>query len=148
MSFLKQLLGAKPSREEFVEMMARALRRRGSQNVERAGKEFALTIGTGKQTVYLHNAYSDYCIAAKDRRAAVLEEFAAGATEIPVLPGVPEKFAEAKRNLMPAIRDAAYFGQFALQRRLKGERSEFVTQPMVGGLSSRWRTTRSATSCC
>lgn len=127
----------KPSRPEFAEIVLRALKQSGIENVQPVEGEFALKVGDGKSTIFLSNVYSNYCSVPRNRRSVVLAEFVGGAAAIPSLPEIPSEFAAAKPSLMPTIRDAAYFNLTQLMDRKDGKDrpgSEVVTKPLVGGL--------------
>jgi uncharacterized protein YtpQ (UPF0354 family) len=136
MSLVNKVFARKPNRADFMEMMIRAFQKAGIEAVEPAESDFSLKIGDGA-TVFLSNVYSNYCVARRGARQSVIAEFVAAAAAVDVVTAIPSDFATAKHNLMPVIRDAAYFGLVQLMNRKNGKDDpgvEILSKDLAGGL--------------
>jgi len=114
-SFLDKVFFRKVSRKEFAEIVARAFEESGIENLEYREAEFALKTPGKDSTVFLHNSYSNFCTAPKSERAAIIARLVASFSSIPE---IPNSFAAAKPNLMPVVRDAAYYSLSRLLTRV------------------------------
>lgn len=119
MNWFKNVLGLKPSQNEFVEIAKQALRDFGlGTNFRYDAEQFCLNVlGPDNQTVasyMLHNAYDSYCNARGEERNQVLAGFFIKAPEI------PDSLEEASANLLVRIQDLSYFHNAPLIARVNG----------------------------
>lgn len=96
-------LSGTPSRKKFGNLYIATARKLGIQkNLEFHEAEFLVRAGDDG-TIYLENAYRDYCAAPKGDRDALLQRYLAMLQQQPL----PKTFAEARANLMPIVRGRA-----------------------------------------
>ncbi len=92
----------------FADLFTRALRKTGLRDpiaFDEAG--FRLKIGEdGMTSINLHNYFEEYRSATREGRAELMERWVRSATATDDLPGT---FAEALPNLLPRIRERAFF---------------------------------------
>ena len=127
MGFLDRVFAKKKvSQREFAGIVSEAFRESGVANLEFRESEFALKIPGKDSTIFLHNSYSSFCGAPKKERAAIVTRLVASFTS---LPEIPKSFAAAKPNLMPVVRDAAYYSlSRLLTRKHKSDDTELEWQ--------------------
>ena len=95
---------------KFAERMIAELRRQGVEGaIELDEEQFSLHLPHGR--LMLGNAYTAWQRAPRLRRGRVLRHFAA----IHELPDAPASIDEARPNLMPRVRDLAYYPIVELQ---------------------------------
>ena len=106
MKILDTLLGrGTPGRDEFAELVLKDLHHAGFANTIYDPATFTIEIGGRDNIIFLDNAYTNYCKANKQERAAIVARLSSGWR---VRPEIPMKFASARSHLMPVIRDASY----------------------------------------
>ncbi|PXX42688.1 hypothetical protein [Undibacterium pigrum] len=96
------LFKSRPSTQKFAQIVIKYARNQGlAQTMHFDEAEFRLVVGeNGSHVLNLHNAYRDYCAAAKSQRDNVLLKYTAGLQ----ISGIPEDFASAKEHLMPSLK--------------------------------------------
>src|SRR5579859_1829717 len=114
MSLFDKVFSGKPSQQEFAEMVAKAFEKSGFANLEYKEEDFALKVPGKDSTVFLGNAYTNYCNVPRSERSAIVERLVSSIT---ATPEIPSSFGAAKPALMPMVRDAAYFSLIALLAR-------------------------------
>ena len=117
MTWLSRL--TRPSRDRFARMAARALRASGApEPIVRPEGEFSLRVGgESGPRFFLDNAYKDYCLASLRGRRAVLAgyfDFQAVAARM------PERYEEARPNLLPKLRERFFRECLDLSARIEG----------------------------
>jgi hypothetical protein len=136
MSLIDKVFSGKPSRPDFAEMIVRALHEAGVEKVDQSESDFSLKM-EGGATIFLGNVYANFCAAPRKARQSIVSEFVAAAASITQLSSLPSDFAAVKPNLMPVIRDAAYFSIVRLMNRKNGiddPDPEVVLKNLAGGL--------------
>lgn len=105
MGLLDRFFGP-PSQDKFAKLVISRLSRAGvSGPFEYDQAKFAITQGRGALIV-LHNAYAEYCRAAKGDRDNVMQTFLRSwATTFEI----PDEFDDAKPDLLPVLRARTYF---------------------------------------
>jgi hypothetical protein len=131
MNVWKRLFGP-PDPAGFARLMERTLRRAGETGrTEYDPKDFSLRIGTdaagGPHTLFLGNAYADYCRARRSDRREVLRRYAAVRDD---MAAPPATFADARPNLLPRVQARAYCTLTPLQLMLQGAPEDKATQTM------------------
>jgi len=93
---------SKPSTHKFAQIVIKYARTQGlAQTMHFDEAEFRLLVGeNGSHVLNLHNAYRDYCAAARSQRDTVLLKYTAGLQ----INGIPDDFASAKEHLMPSLK--------------------------------------------
>ncbi|MBX7218821.1 MAG: DUF1444 family protein [Blastocatellia bacterium] len=120
MGFFKRLMG-KPDQDDFAKMMMDALRRAGeTRSIEYDPDDFKLRInGENGQQLWLGNAFHEYNTAPRENRNAVINRYVG--VQVQELPDIPTTFAAAKTNLLPRVRDRAYYSLNKLRFSIKKE---------------------------
>lgn len=96
------LFKSKPSTHKFAQIVIKYARSQGiAQTMHFDEAEFRLVVGeNGSHILNLHNAYRDYCAAAKSQRDHVLLKYTAGLQ----VNGIPDDFVSARKHLMPSLK--------------------------------------------
>ena len=116
MGLLAKLFGP-PSREEFSRIVTRQLRERGeSRPIQFDPERFCLRLGDNAHTMFLQNAYVEYCRTPRARRTDVLQR-AASTVELGRRP--EPALDEVRSNLLPRVRERVYFSSFDLNTRIE-----------------------------
>jgi len=135
MGLLDRLLSRRPTRDAFAKLAAAVLEKSGASNLQYDPAEFSLRAGSVDRTFFLENAYSDYCHAQKDKdRQSCLARYVSSFLQTSV---VPRDFASAKANLMPVVRDPAYYSLTLLKFQSDGKSTsnlDYATTPVAPGL--------------
>ena len=136
MNFLDKMISGRVSQREFAQIVLRAFAEKGVDNLEYHEAEFALKVPGKDSAVFLHNSYAEFSRARrkKKERPAIIAKLVASFTSIPE---IPRSFAAAKPNLMPVLRDAAYYSlSRLLTRKHKSDdlELEWQSEKFAGGL--------------
>lgn len=134
MSLLDKMFSGKPSQVDFAKMMVKAFEAAGISGMEYIEADFALKVPGRDATIFLHNTYSNYCVAPRKNRQEVIARMVAG---FGTTPEVPADYRAAKPQLMPAVRDAAYSSLSSLVGGAKKKCDpglEWVHRPLAGDL--------------
>src|SRR6185503_17963157 len=101
MGWLERL--TRPSRDRFGRIAQAALERYGAPApIVYETEGFLVRVGDGAQRFFLDNAYKDYCAASFRGRKDVL----AGYFNIALMtPELPARYADAKPDLLPKVRE-------------------------------------------
>lgn len=105
MTLAERLFRRKPTRDQFADLVIKALAQIGFRDVAYQPAEFILRTGRRDDVIFLDNGYANYCKAEGREREAILQRLCSAwgsHTEIPA------DFEAARRFLMPVIRDASY----------------------------------------
>jgi len=135
-NFLDKMISGRVSQREFAQIVLRAFAEKGVDNLEYHEAEFALKVPGKDSAVFLHNSYAEFSRARrkKKERPAIIAKLVASFTSIPE---IPRSFAAAKPNLMPVLRDAAYYSlSRLLTRKHKSDdlELEWQSEKFAGGL--------------
>jgi hypothetical protein len=123
MKLIRRLFG-KPSPEDFAELMIETLRDQGiAREVVYVPDDFRLDLG-GTSKLWLGNMFRDFLATPRKGRREALERFARTAGRLDF--ELPKTFAEAKGNLLPRVRDAAYYGLMELRTKIEGAEKPFA----------------------
>jgi hypothetical protein len=109
---LFDFLGKPPTQAQFAQIFIDFARQHGETTaLVFVPEHFQIIIGeAGTHRLNLHNVYEEYCRIAKREREALLLKYATNLE----MPTIPDDFATARANLMPALRGKA---QLAYQHR-------------------------------
>ncbi len=123
MKLFARLFGP-PTQADFAKTMMRTLKRGGeTRTIEFDAERFSLRLGT-TQTMYLQNAYKDYCAARWSQRKNVLAKYSA----VSALPDQADHtFEQAKPHLLPRVRERFYYPSFELNIQI-----ERAIRPVAG----------------
>jgi hypothetical protein len=105
MSLLNKFLNRKLSRDDFAALVIRRMSECGVHNLDYSSANFSLRRRETSHTMFLYNAYQKYCDADRKEKENLLSLYIksfASSSEI------PEDFDQAKRHLMPIVRDYRY----------------------------------------
>ena len=111
------------------------LERSGLREVVYDKGEFSLRAKGTEATMFLSNAYSDYCNAPSTQKAAGVERYVKGFLQRSG--NVPKTLQELKSQLKPVVRDAAFFSLTELKLRTDGKKAgtlEIPTKLLAPGL--------------
>jgi len=121
MGIWNRLIG-RPDRDDFARMMIKILRKGGeTRPLDYDATEFLLRVGSSENRVYLGNFYADYMAAARRDRKVLLAKLA-GLTQ--PAPEMDLAFAEAKKMLLPRVRERFYHEVVRLDAIFHGAREE------------------------
>jgi hypothetical protein len=135
MGLLDKLLGKKSSYNNFAREMIRTLESLGANDIRHDASAHSLQFGSANNTIYLDNAFSDYVSTPANDRPGVLQRYAASFTQ---KGDIPSAYATCKSQLLPVVRDPAYYGLTYLMLKAKGAdatKLNFVTRDFAPGLS-------------
>lgn len=105
MGLLERLFSKAPSRDEFAQIVIRALADKGISSTHYNPKEFSI-VGDDTNTIFLENSFVTYCKAGIEQRARILEHLVGTFAEKTT---IPPRFAAALPSLMPIVRASSYF---------------------------------------
>ena len=113
------LFRSKLSTHKFAQIVIKYARARGlATTIHFDEAEFRLVVGdNGSHVLNLHNAYRDYCAAARGQRDTVLLKYTAGLQ----IDGIPDDFAAARPHLMPSLKPRAQGEYLRLTSMLDGK---------------------------
>lgn len=119
MGLLDRFFGP-PSKDAFARMLKKAIEKAGEKDpIHYDAANFLLRAkGEGENTMYLTNAYNEYCAAPKSLKAAVVRDFVQ--TWFTHRRELPEDFESAQHDLLPAIRNRMMFEGAAMRMKLDG----------------------------
>lgn len=117
MSWIKNMLGMKPTQEEFARLAFKVCQTAyEGQQIILDKKEFSLVVcdeeGKPSNTIYLGNAYEEYCAAPKDVRDLVLRSLFEKPVEL------PDSLNDAIVNIMPRVQPRSFFEENIVRARL------------------------------
>jgi len=123
-------------RDRFAAKFVRALRASGVKgDIQYHASDFKLSLAESHE-FFLGNAYADYCKLPWWRRGRVLRQYAS--SQVDIDRGIPSSYEEARKNILPRVRDRNYYGLvelgFRKAGRFQGE-SPFVYQPLAEHLA-------------
>jgi hypothetical protein len=134
MGLFDKLLAKKPSYEEFAREMVRSLERLGAHDLRHDPASRSLQVGSADATLYLDNAFSDFVSAPASERPEILQRYAASFTRKTC---IPDDYSACKSQLLPVVRDPAYYGLTRLMIKAKGgddSQLDFATRELAPGL--------------
>jgi hypothetical protein len=118
MGLLDKLFSKSTSRDGFAKLVTAALEKGGATGLRYNASDFSVRVESSDRTFFLENAYTDYSHAEDNtRRKASFERYVSSFLEET---SMPVDFASARANLMPVVRDPAYFSLMDLQVRAGG----------------------------
>jgi hypothetical protein len=128
MGLLDRFFSKTVSREDFAKLVIKALEVRGASDIQFDPEDFSVRVGSLDNTLYLSNAFTDYAAVEKQERDAVILRYVASFTAPRTS---PKTYAEALPNLMPVVRDPAYYALSSLMFRAKGgDPAKLKTSPI------------------
>lgn len=133
MKLLRRVFG-RPTRDEFANLMLRALRRGGADEpLGYDSSHFVITIGEAGGRLSLANAYAEYCTVSWQQRPALLKRYANVCTQA----SIPDVFDEARPHLLPAIRNRASVEALRVHFQIDGvDSADTLFQPIADTLSA------------
>ena len=135
MDLLGKLFSKKtPTRDEFANVVMKALSQAGVENIVYDEAQFLLQYGGSEGTIFLGNSFANYCQGDKQERAEVVARLCSAFRSVPK---VPEDFKSAAPFLMPVIKDASYASLSELSLRAKKldvSNMECPTKPLFDSL--------------
>ena len=105
MSFLKRLLGLKPTREEFAQLMLRAMADAGDAAWRFDQGDYALRHAKDARVFFLANAFAEYCSAPRDQRAPMVKRL----TQIQLVDSPDMALETVRWSVLPRVRERLYF---------------------------------------
>lgn len=133
MAFLDKLFSSNPTRDQFAQIVLRALANRGVRDARYDKEGFAIHVGAGGDALFLDNMYANYREGDKRERAEVLAHLTAG---FAARREIPKDYATVRPNLMPIVRDASYSSLTNLDLRRRGvtDLRPALFRPLADGL--------------
>jgi hypothetical protein len=105
----------KDERDEFAALVRAKLEQSGLRRLLYNKAEFSFRAEGQERTIYLNNAYSDFCNAPANQRIAITERYVKAFLQLPR--EGPKDLQELKHQLRPFVRDAAFFSLTELKLR-------------------------------
>jgi hypothetical protein len=135
MGILAKLIG-RPSQSDFAQMVMASIQAQGERRLlSYVPDQFALILSGGDANVlHLQNGFEEYYAAPRRHRKAVVERWARVwfASQMTL----PKTFDEAKPNLLPRIRERAYYELLQLRTKLGGQKApDAPFLPVAGHLA-------------
>jgi hypothetical protein len=113
----------KPTPEKFAAIFMDFARKQGfTQKMHYVAEEFQIRVeGEGNHVLNLHNAWHDYCRAGRSSRQQLLIKYTASLN----VPQMPQRFDDAKANLMPTVRGRGQIEYLRLMTQIEGSEHPF-----------------------
>jgi len=134
MGIFDKLLGKKPGYDQFAQEFIHALQAAGTRDVQHDPAKHSLRIESANATFFLDNAFRDYLAAEPPERSRVIQSYVnsfRGKTQ------VPTDYTSCKADLLPIVRDPAYYSLARLTLEAGGSdlsKINFVTREIAPGL--------------
>jgi hypothetical protein len=120
-----------PTKDQFAKQFLAAVRRAGEKRkIKYDAENFLLTTADERpRRMFLGNIYGEYCSADKQHREKALARFVR--SWFVAEQSIPDEFEDASHDLLPAVRERAYFELAALMMEIEGgEGSEIPYHPI------------------
>jgi len=136
MGILSKLLNRAPSQDEFAALVIRRLAKNGLVDIEYSSEKFSLRVkgASASGTIFLYNAYQNYCAAARREKNAVLSRYL---NSFSATHEFPDDFDSVRPYLMPVIRDYRYasLAQLAVDANNGAKQKPLAERPFAVQLS-------------
>jgi len=131
MSFLKRLLGLKPTREEFAQLMLRAMADAGDAAWRFDQGDYALRHAKDARVFFLANAFAEYCSAPRDQRAPMVKRL----TQIQLVDSPDMALETVRWSVLPRVRERLYFEMVRLTTLMMGKAAAQHHVPLADAVS-------------
>ena len=121
-----------PTKDQFAQQFLAAVRKAGEKRqVDYNPQGFLLTTADEPpRRMFLGNIYAEYCSADKELREKALSRFVR--SWFVAEKSIPEEFEDASYDLLPAVRERAYFELAALMMELEGGKQSAIPYQPIG----------------
>ncbi len=121
-----------PTKDQFAKQFIAAVRRAGEKRkIVYDSPGFLLTTADEPpRRMFLGNIYAEYCSADKEHREKALSRFVR--SWFVAEKSIPEEFEDASHDLLPAVRERAYFELAGLMMELEGGKRSDIPYQAVG----------------
>jgi len=129
-----KLLHRKPTYDHFAAEFIRAMTAAGARDIRHDALAHSLHTGSGEASHYLDNAFRDYLAASPDGRSVVIQQYVRAFVS---RTDVPNDYGTCKTELLPVVRDPAYYSLSELTLKARGSdvsKLKFATQETASGL--------------
>ena len=115
-----------PPKNEFAQLVIARLRETGmGGEISYDAEEFEVTVvGEIKSTLYLGNAYREYCSCSAVDRPKSLRRFVRGWLD--AHKPAPEEYADIQPDILPAVRSRSFFESARLRMVIGGDDETFL----------------------
>ncbi len=122
----------KPTKDDFATLLMDRIRQAGEKSKLVYNPEAYLLRGEAEHstTIYLDDAYQEYCAAPEDVREKIIKVWVRG--WFSYRRGLPDDFADAKPDLMPDVRSRSHFELTSLQSKVEDDKPANWSYQVLG----------------
>jgi len=122
----------KPSRDEFAQLVMGRLRETGmTGEISYDAEEFQISVaGKIQSTLFLGNAYQEYCSLSLEDRPNSLRRFVRGWLD--AHKSTPEEYADIRPDILPAVRSRNFFESARLRMIISGDEDTYLQYQTLG----------------
>ena len=122
----------RPGQDEFAQLVIARLRETGMVGeISYDRDEFQIVVAGEKQsTLFLNNAYQEYCSLSHDDRPKSLRRFVRGWLD--AHKPTPDEFADIQPDILPAVRSRSFFESARLRMVIGGSDDTFLQYQSIG----------------
>jgi len=120
------------SKDEFAKLVMARLRETGmTGEISYDADEFQVSVAGEKQsTLFLGNAYEEYCSLSHEDRPKSLRRFVRGWLD--AHKSTPEEYADIKPDILPAVRSRNFFESARLRMVISGDDDTYLQYQTIG----------------
>ncbi len=121
-----------PTKDEFAQLVIAHIRDTGvSDEISYDPEEFLVVVtGEWKSTIFLDNAYQEYCSFSHEDRPNSLRRFVRGWLD--AHKPTPEEYADIKPDILPAVRSRSFFESARLRMMISGDEDTYLQYQTIG----------------
>ncbi len=121
-----------PAKDEFAQLVIARLRETGlTGEISYDAEEFEISVaGEIRSTLYLGNAYQEYCSFSQEDRPHSLRRFVRGWLD--AHKPTPDEYADVRPDILPAVRSRSFFESARLRMVISGDDDTFLQYQTIG----------------